>query len=101
MRGYDSDDDDEMIASALAAVETLRTKKTREEEQASTGKCSELLQKKATPMIIDVEPKEEIMDEADANGEMESCGEGVCNPRLEIDFFGRFFKCFLFQRFLD
>ncbi|RCN36652.1 RNA-metabolizing metallo-beta-lactamase [Ancylostoma caninum] len=73
LRGYDSDDDDEMIASALAAVETLRTKKTREEEQTGTGKSGEQLAKKPTPMIIDVEPKEEVTDEADANGEMESC----------------------------
>ncbi|KIH66261.1 metallo-beta-lactamase domain protein [Ancylostoma duodenale] len=73
LRGYDSDDDDEMIASALAAVETLRTKKTREEEQTGTGKGGEQLAKKPTPMIIDVEPKEEVTDETDANGEMESC----------------------------
>ncbi|KHJ99454.1 RNA-metabolizing metallo-beta-lactamase [Oesophagostomum dentatum] len=73
LRGYDSDDDDDMIASALAAVETLRTKKTREEEAASATKNGEKLPKMATPMVIDVEPKEEIHERSDVNGDMESC----------------------------
>ena len=32
LRGFDSDDDDEIMASALVAVEALCTKKKREED---------------------------------------------------------------------
>ncbi|ETN79077.1 RNA-metabolizing metallo-beta-lactamase [Necator americanus] len=87
LRGYDSDDDDEMIASALAAVETLRTKKTREEEQAAAaaGRGGDKVLKTPTPMIIDVEPKEEITEEGDMKSEAEPCAiPGLTMATLKI-----------------
>ncbi|VDN38346.1 unnamed protein product, partial [Cylicostephanus goldi] len=72
LRGYDSDDDDEMIASALAAVETLRTKKTKEEEAAAAAARGEKPPKAVTPMVIDVEPKEEPIEHMETNGDAEA-----------------------------
>ncbi|VDN28166.1 unnamed protein product, partial [Cylicostephanus goldi] len=76
-----------MIASALAAVETLRTKKTKEEEAAAAAARGEKPPKTVTPMVIDVEPKEEPVEHMETNGDAEACGR--------VPFFKRFMPIML------